>query len=123
MNQQDCRGAIVKTCKEAVADEDRVMNAHISGQSKLLPIGSRITHFDGGPYTHGKGTIVDYNTTQPNSYAMDRLGDAVDIASKIGAIASLARNYYGGDRCPYIVQWDNGYRDVYEHESVNLLRE
>ena len=93
----------------------------------LLPINSRVSHFDGGPDTHGVGTIVDYNLMKQNAYAKERLVEATDLAASLGCLDLLADGFYHGDRYPYVVQWDpsakypQGYRDVYEPSSINLL--
>jgi hypothetical protein len=108
----------------------------------LLPIGQRVTHFDGGPGTHGKGTIVAYNGVKADDYAKTHLKDA---AGMVGAVESPLReqllgamvdSFYDGKRCPYVVQWDprnddsdigkkypSGYKDVYEPDSINAITE
>ena len=99
---------------------------------QLLPIGTRVTHFDGNPeYTHGKGTIVAYNGIEPNSYLQSNFKDAVEIAAGAGLLEALLTSVYDKNRCPYVVHFDlnprkldkypKGYRDVYEHEGVRSL--
>lgn len=104
---------------------------------ELLPIGQRVTHFDGGPSTHGKGTIIGYNGVMPNSYAAKNPAKAASLVAesfsdpglKNAMLTALTHSFYDGGRYPYIVQWDprnddseigrkypEGYRDVYGDE-------
>jgi hypothetical protein len=113
-------------------------------ESTLLPIGQRVTHFQGGPGTHGKGTIVAYNGVKPDSYAAKKPAEAAqmvadcftDPAIKAAMLGGLVNSFYDGVRCPYVVQWDprkddsdiakkypNGYRDVYEPDCVTPIEE
>lgn len=98
----------------------------------LLPIGTRVTHFDGDPrYTHGKGTIVAYNGIEPNRYLQTNFKDAVEMAGEVGMLDALVSSAYDKYRCPYVVRFDinprkadkypRGYKDVYEHDSVHPL--
>jgi hypothetical protein len=109
----------------------------------LLPIGQRVTHFDGGLGTHGKGTIIEYNGIQPDTYAQQNPLEAAQmVMAAAGADATLrsqlagglVNSFYDGTRCPYVVQWDprnddseigkkypNGYKDVYELASINPI--
>mgnify|MGYP003407455599 FL=1 len=104
-------------------------------QQKLLPIGSRVTHWDGGPNTWGKGTIIAYNQVEPSSYLKTNFSEAVEMANEVGLLGGVLGMLYDRTRCPYVVQWDirvgdsefdkekrekypRGYRDVYEHDSV-----
>lgn len=94
---------------------------------KLLPIGQRVTHFDGGKDTHGKGTIVAYNGIEPNNYLNEKPKDAIELAGQAGLLSGLIGSFYDKTRCPYVVHWDpserypNGYKDVYEPESINAI--
>lgn len=102
---------------------------------QLLPVGQRVTHFDGGPHTHGKGTIVAYNTQEPIAYVEEKLDVAAelvaDLKEKTGVdlMPTLITGFYSFERCPYVVHWDpsekypEGYKDVYEHESVQPIHE
>jgi hypothetical protein len=101
-------------------------------KSNLLPIGTRITHFDGNPeFTHGKGTIIAYNGISPNNYMQTNFKEAVEIAAKAGLIDGLVNGMYDGARCPYVVRFDinskkvgkypKGYKDVYERECIQPL--
>lgn len=104
---------------------------------ELLPIGQRVTHFDGGPSTHGKGTIIAYNGVKPDSYAAKHPVEAAnmvancfsDTAIKNAMLGALTHSFYDNVRCPYVVQWDprnddsdigkkypKGYKDVYGDE-------
>lgn len=91
-----------------------------------LPIGQRVTHFDGGPSTHGKGTIVDYNgkTKLSDEQAQKMVESGHPLMVNV-----VASKLYSGDRCPYVVHWDpsprypDGYKDVYESDSVRPIIE
>lgn len=103
---------------------------------ELLKIGQRVTHFSGGPDTHGKGTIVAYNGTEPNNYtqsnpkaAADAIGSIQDPSLKAAMMGAAVNSFYDKTRCPYIVRWDprndaseiglkypEGYKDVYGDE-------
>jgi len=106
-------------------------------ERKLFGIGQRVTHFDGGPGTHGKGTIVAYNGVKPDSYAAKNPAKAAELVAgcftdpklKEAMAGALVNSFYDGDRYPYVVQWDprvddsdiarkypNGYKDVYGDE-------
>jgi hypothetical protein len=87
----------------------------------LLPLKTRVSHFDGGPSNHGFGTIIDYNGIRPNTYAKENLKEAAEMAGEVGLLGGLINGMYDGVRCPYVVQWDNGYTDVYEPSSVQEL--
>lgn len=102
---------------------------------ELLPIGQRVTHFDGGPNTHGKGTIVAYNNIKP---ATQDLASFAKLLEEHDASSSEVKNIiaqgavvsvYDGVRCPYVVHFDSserfpeGYKDVYERESINAITE
>jgi len=52
----------------------------------LLPLNTRVKHFDGGPNTHGMGTIVAYNGINPSTYLETNLKDAAELASKAGLL-------------------------------------
>jgi len=95
---------------------------------QLLPLQTRVAHFDGGPSTHGMGTIVAYNQTNPLSlYTKEHLAEAAEIAAKGGMMESLVNSAYDGTRCPYVVHWDpcakypKGYKDVYERDSLTVI--
>ncbi len=93
---------------------------------KLLPLQTRVKHFDGGPDTHGTGTIVAYNGAKSSSYLETNFEKAVELASEAGLLGGLVNSFYSGERCPYVVHWDpsekypEGYKDVYEPESLTL---
>ena len=103
---------------------------------KLLPIGQRVTHFDGGPNTHGKGTIIGYNNVSVNNYvkenprgAAEAIGKIEDPALRSQMMGAAVSGFYDGGRYPYLVHWDprtddseiakkypQGYKDVYGDE-------
>lgn len=90
--------------------------------AQLLPIGTRVSHFGFKDlkFGHGMGTIESYNGTPVCEYAEEKLEDAANMAAQIGALSSIVESFYSGARCPYVVQWDHGYKDVYEPESLVL---
>ena len=107
---------------------------------ELLPIGTRVTHFDGGPTTHGKGTIIAYNGVAPSPYLKSNFKEAVELAGDAGLLGGVVAGMYDGTRCPYVVHFDvargdtdhdremrekypRGYRDVYERDSVKPLHD
>jgi len=110
--------------------------------NQLLPLNTRVTHFDGGPGTHGTGTIIDYNGVQPNTYFQEKPKEAIEMAAKAGLVGALITSAYDGVRCPYVVRWDyrqeffdrfphlkneerhkDGYVDVYEPDSIRVVEE
>lgn len=85
-------------------------------QQTLLPLGARVTHWDGKRgSTHGKGTIIAYNGVSPSSYLRDNFTEAVNMAAGAGLLGGLVTAMYDGQRYPYIVQFDP--REAYEGES------
>ena len=85
-------------------------------QQTLLPIGTRVTHFDGKrESTHGKGTILAYNGVSPSSYIRENFKEAVNMAAGAGLLGGLVSAMYDGQRYPYIVQFDP--REPYVGES------
>lgn len=94
----------------------------------LLPINTRVTHFDGGPDTHGKGTIIGYNGVQSNTYLKENFKEGVEMAAEAGLLGAVIASMYSSDRCPYVVKFDprekypEGYQDVYEASSINELK-
>lgn len=85
---------------------------------ELLPIGTRVVHFDGEPSSHGVGTITSYNTNEESSYSMEK---TMLILKDVPALSSmLAATLYSNTQFPYTVMWDHGYQDVYEPESLNV---
>lgn len=81
----------------------------------LLPIGTRVTHWDGKRGTHGKGTIIAYNGVSPDNYLRTNFKDAVEIAAKAGLLGGLVTASYDGGRYPYVVQFDP--RQILEGET------
>lgn len=89
----------------------------------LLPIGTRVKHFDGSSITHGKGTIVEYNGQPRNDYAEKNLVEVAELAATAGCLNGLVNSFYDKDRYPYVVQWDGGYKDVYGPDSLTEIVE
>lgn len=81
----------------------------------MLKLNSRVSG------AHGKGTIVAYNQSQPNQYLQEKFDEAVKIAATAGMIHALAGSFYSGDRYPYVVQFDNGYKDVYAEAELTQI--
>lgn len=95
--------------------------------NNLLPIGTRVTHFGGGPSTHGKGVIIKHNGVKSSTYLEEKPEEAIKLASEAGLMGGIIASFYSGSRCPYVVHWDpsekypEGYKDVYEPESVQVV--
>ena len=95
----------------------------------LLPINTRVTHFNGDASTHGKGTIVGYNGIEPNAYLNEKPTEAIQLAGEAGLMNALVGSFYDKNRCPYVVHWDpserypEGYKDVYEPTSIREIKE
>lgn len=87
-------------------------------QTKLLPVGARITHFNGGIGTHGLGKIIDYNGQIGNIYADEKFKDAAETAVAAGLGNAFVNSLYDGVRYPYVIQFDNGYKDYYDRDSI-----
>lgn len=86
---------------------------------ELLPIETRVVHFDDVNTGHGLGTIIAYNGVPANAYLESNFKEAVEMAVPAGLVGCIVASLYDNTRCPYVVQWDNGYKDVYEHSSVS----
>lgn len=83
-----------------------------------LPIGTRVHHTG-----HGDGVIVEYNGQKSNEYAMKNPGcDIVCAAWEAGLGQAIVAGYYGGDRFPYVIQFDSGYTDVYALDDVTEIK-
>lgn len=82
----------------------------------LLPVGTRVRH--AYPDGHGAGVIVEYNGVPVNNYFQENMQEAVNIAVGAGVAGALISFAYDGQRYPYVVQFDSGYRDVYSPEDV-----
>lgn len=96
---------------EALLDKDPT--------NAVMAIEQRVVHFGNAKTGHGLGTIVAYNGTQENRYLKENFKEAVELADKAGLLGGVVNSFYSADRCPYVVQWDNGYKDVYEHSSLS----
>jgi hypothetical protein len=81
----------------------------------LIPIGTRVTHWDGSRGTHGKGTIIAYNGISASNYVRTNFKEAVELAAKAGLLGGLVNSMYDGTRYPYVVQFDP--REPYEGET------
>lgn len=80
----------------------------------MLALGTKVVH-DG----HGAGVIVAYNGTPAHSYAAQNLGsDIVAAAAGAGLVDAIVNSMYGSDRYPYVVQFDSGYKDVYDVDGA-----
>ena len=86
----------------------------------MLSLGTRVTHFGGGEGTHGVGTIVAYNTQEPNLYLQEKPQEASRLADEAGLLSALVSSVYDGRRYPYVVRWDSGYQDVYAPNDLQV---
>lgn len=66
--------------------------------------GQRINHLG-----HGLGTILQVRASNRESIS-DRTMGALALSAPVPI---LTEAFYSSDRYPYIVQFDNGHRDVY----------
>lgn len=90
--------------------------------SELLPIGTLVRH-GFGISGHGPGRIVAYNSTEPNKYLEEKFTDAVEMAAKVPAgISGLVGSFYDKERFPYVIQFENGYRDVYDADNFEVIK-
>jgi hypothetical protein len=81
----------------------------------MLPVGSKVYHNG-----HGVGTIIAYNLSKP--LGDDSLGgDMTAIAIQLGLGAAIVSSMYDGEKFPYIVQFDSGYKDVYAETDFSPL--
>ena len=86
--------------------------------SKLHPIGTRVKHSG-----HGLGAIVDHNGSAKNEYAEANLGSPiVAVAVSLGLGTAIIGSFYSGDRFPYVVQFDSGYKDVYAPDDLEVVK-
>ena len=82
----------------------------------MLPKGTRVLHnFTNG---HGEGTVVGHNGVRENRYFKEKPQDAAKIAGATGLLPALVNSIYDGERYPNVVQWDNGYKDVYADSDL-----
>lgn len=80
----------------------------------MLAIGTKVHHSG-----HGAGVIVGYNGKPAESYALANIGsDIVTFAGHAGLVDAIVDSMYGSDRYPYVVQFDNGYKDVYDVDGT-----
>ena len=110
-----------------------------------IAVGTRVSHFGGGPGSHGIGTIIKVRQS-PAAAPLD-VNKALTFARECDgdvAVASLVAeatmvSAYGAVRCPYLVRWDPNpaffartprllerfpnqqYEDVYEPECLQLV--
>ena len=93
----------------------------------LLPLKTRVKHFDGSYHTHGCGTIIGYNGITSNTYLEEKGVEANELAANDNV------------RYPYVVRWDKNpsffekypnqlehfpnmqYEDVYEESSLTVV--
>lgn len=75
-------------------------------QPKLMPIGTRVIHFDDPSCGHGFGTVIGYNGVKPNAYLEEKGAEALVLAAKADLLAPVFASTYDGVRCPYVVRWD-----------------
>lgn len=80
--------------------------------TKLLPIGTKINN----TLAHGKGIIVGYNTAKPISNEHLK-----EFAGKIPAELMMT-GIYSGDRYPYVIQYEDGYKDVYSDYALEVIK-
>lgn len=95
-------------------------------EQTLLPIGTKVRHFDGGPDTHGIGTIIGYNGVEENPKAFEYLKLAESGPSEVQELAAAVAftSMYSKDRYPYVVRFSpskehpDGLKEVYGPSEV-----
>lgn len=90
--------------------------------AKLIPLGTRISHWNG--HGHGFGTIVAYNGIPENSYLRENFGEAVNLAARAGVnlLNGLVNSMYDGGRYPYVVHFDPRVEKANEAEIEQTIR-
>jgi len=78
-----------------------------------MKVGDRVVHAG-----HGKGQIVSMNKMARNRYLEEHPADAVRMAGSVGLLGSLAAGFYDSTRYPYVVQFEDGYKDVYSESDL-----
>ena len=84
----------------------------------LLPIGTRVE----GP--HGEGTIEEYNNIPESSsteYLFSKRGSVSLNNIPNDIVGGLINGLYNGRRYPYVIQFDDGYRDVYSPREIKVI--
>ena len=82
--------------------------------NKLLPIGTKVNHTG-----HGAGVVFSYNGKQKNEHIEQNYG-TMEVQSVL--IQAIVDSFYSGDKYPYIIQFDSGYKDVYTHDDVTEVK-
>lgn len=90
----------------------------ILSSNKMIPtfnVGSVVRH-----HGHGRGIIVGLNNRPKNAYLGKRSGMLV-VASLMALTGMSATNlFYDGDRYPYTVLFEDGYKDYYAPTELEL---
>jgi hypothetical protein len=79
-----------------------------------IKIGSKVVG------AHGKGVVVAYNGTNPINKDLD-FKTQVEIANSAGLLCALANSFYDKDRYPFIVQFEDGYKDCYSENELEFV--
>jgi hypothetical protein len=82
----------------------------------MLKVGTRVNHTG-----HGLGTIVAYNGQKANECLMEHLTEIAAPVVELGLGQSVINAFYDGERFPYVVQYDSGYKDVYSLTDVTAI--
>jgi hypothetical protein len=83
-----------------------------------MKVGDKVIHAG-----HGIGTIVALNETKENRYMKEHPADAIRLASSFGLLGPLGNCFYDNVRYPFIVQFDDGYKDAYSESDLTLKEE
>lgn len=68
---------------------------------------------------HGKGTIIGLNGQPKCRYLEEHPKEALEVIAEVSKIGIVPLGvFYDGERYPYIVQYDSGYRDVYSESDL-----
>jgi len=81
----------------------------------IFSVGNVVRH-----HGHGKGIIVGLNKRPKNSYLEKREG--LEIVGKLVELTgtSATNLFYDGDRYPYTVLFEDGYKDCYAPTELTL---
>ncbi|HXQ37118.1 MAG TPA: hypothetical protein VN843_24115 [Anaerolineales bacterium] len=80
-----------------------------------LTVGTRVT----GP--HGLGTVVEVRVQKLQSDYVLNHPETIQQCFQLGLGSALVCTFYGADRYPYVVRFDNGYQDVYGNSEIQVV--
>jgi len=89
----------------------------MENNTPLYPLQTGIRHSG-----HGLGTIVAYNQTVPLSdntlqHIAETSPNPLEQSTRV-LLAGMLNGMYDGNRYPYEIEFDSGYRDVYSGNEI-----